>query len=133
MFVVWEARKFAAEKKCVLKMRSESSPTQEASRMLKMSMPRMALTSQAHTVKGIRGSVIPFARKSIAVTEKIIALQRAAARKRPTLTIQIVIPCCGPVKKAAVMPKSETTLTQNEQRFRTGKAISRAPICNGRR
>ena len=46
----------------------------------------MALTSQAHTVKGIRGRVIPFARKSIAVTIWRADRRRPAAARRAAET-----------------------------------------------
>lgn len=39
----------------------------------------------------------------------------------------------GMDKKAAVMPASEATVAQNENRFMSGNAISRAPICRGKK
>ena len=60
-----------------------------------MSMPRIALINHAHTVSGRRGSVIPFARRSIVVTAKLSALQRAAAQKTDTLATQSMIPVCS--------------------------------------
>src|SRR6266478_9457114 len=120
-------------KKCVLKRRSDSRQTHAASRMLKISKPRMALMNQAQTVSGSRGRVIPRARKSMVVTLKLSALRRDAAQKIATLTIHSVMADCGEIKNVAVKPKSEATVAQNESRFSVGKAISRAPICSGRK
>src|SRR6266478_3029938 len=125
--------KFSKGKKCVLKRRSESRQTQAASRMLKISMPRMALMNQAQTVSGNRGRVIPGARKSIVVTLKLSALRRDAAQKMATLTIQSVMAGRGGMKNVEVRPRSEATVAQNARRFSVGKAISRAPICSGRK
>src|SRR6266849_4394003 len=120
-------------KKRALKSRSESRQTQAARRMLKISMPRMALMNQAQTVSGNRGRVIAGARRSMAVTLKLSALRSDAAQKMATLTIQSVIPDGGEIKNVAVMPKSEATVSQNAKRFSVGNAISRAPICSGRK
>src|SRR6266851_3816623 len=125
--------KFSTGKKCVLKRRSESKQTQAARRMLKINMPRMALMNQAQTVKGSRGRVMPWARKSMVVTPKLSALRREAAQKMATLKIQRVIPERGEIKNAPVMPRNEATVAQNARRLRVGKAISRAPICSGRK
>src|SRR6266446_815509 len=125
--------KFSKGKKCALKRRSESRQTQAASRILKISMPRMALMNQAQTVKGRRGRVMPWARRSMVVTLKLSALRRDAAQKMATLTIQSVMADCGEIKNVAVKPKSEATVAQNASRFSVGKAISRAPICSGRK
>src|SRR6266851_3066826 len=125
--------KFITGKKCVLKRRSDSKQTHAARRMLKISIPRMALMNQAHTVKGSRGRVIPLARKSMVVTLKFSALRREAAQKMATLTIQSVIPGWGELKNAPVMPANEATVAQNARRFSVGKAISRAPIWSGRK
>src|SRR5437879_3393806 len=125
--------KFSWGKKCVLKRRSESKQTQAASRILKINAPRIALLNQAQTVSGSRGSVMPGARRSIVVTLKLSALRREAAQKMATLTIQSVMADCGERKNVAVMPKSEATVSQNARRFSVGKAISRAPICSGRK
>src|SRR2546429_4312006 len=101
--------------------------------MLKINMPRMALRNHAHTVTGIRGSDIPLARRSMVVTLKLSALRRDAAQKMATLTIQSVIPDWGEIKNAPVRPANEATVAQNARRFSVGKAISRAPICSGRK
>src|SRR5260370_33363382 len=100
-------RKFRIGKKCVLKRRSESRQTQAASRMLKISIPRMALMNQAQTVNGSRGRVIPWARRSIVVTLKLSALRRDAAQKMATLTIQSVIPDWSEIEHAPVMLTNE--------------------------
>src|SRR6266478_3424349 len=110
--------KFSEEKKCVLKRRSESRQAQAARRMLKINM---------------RGSDIPLARRSMVVTLKLSALRRDAAQKMATLTIQSVIPDWGEIKNAPVRPTNEATVAQNARRFSVGKAISRAPICSGRK
>ncbi len=83
--------KLSSEKKCVPNSRSDSKQTQAANRMLKISMPRMALMNHAHTVNGSRGSVIPWPRRSIVVTLKLSALRSDAAQKIDTLTIQSVM------------------------------------------
>ena len=113
--------------------RSESKQTQAARRMLKISMPRMALMNHAQTVSGSRGRVMPCARKSMVVTLKLSALQSDAAQKMATLTIHSVMAGCEGIKNVVVSPKSEATVAQNARRFSVGKAISRAPICSGRK
>src|ERR1700730_10632302 len=125
--------KFSEGKKCVLKRRSESRQAQAARRMLKINMPRMALMTQAQTVNGSRGRVMPLARRSMVVTLKLSALRRDAAQKIATLTIHSVIADWGGIKIAAVMPTNDATVAQNARRFSVGKAISRAPICSGRK
>src|SRR6266446_1189618 len=129
----WVETKFTTGKKCVPIRRSESKQTQAARRMLKISAPRMALMNQAQTVNGRRGRVMPWARRSIVVTLKLSALRRDAAQKMATLTIQSVMAGWGEKKNVVVMPKSETAVSQNARRFSSGKAISRAPICRGRK
>src|SRR5882724_3044865 len=79
--------KLSSEKKCVPNSRSDSKQTQAANRMLKISMPRMALMNHAHTVNGSRGRVIPWPRRSIVVTLKLSALRSDAPQKIDTLTI----------------------------------------------
>jgi hypothetical protein len=96
--------------------------------MLKISPPRIVLMNQAQTVKGKRGRVMPWARRSITVMVKMRALSRDAAQKMPTLTIQRVMAGWGGKKNVAVRPKSEATVSQNAKRFSAGKAISRAPM-----
>src|SRR5258708_27034977 len=120
-------------KKCVFKRRSESKQTQAASRMLKINAPRMALMNQAQTVSGRRGRVMPRARRSMVVTLKLSALSRDAAQKIATLTIQSVMAGRGGMKNVEVKPRSEATVAQKAKRFSVGKAISRAPICSGRK
>jgi hypothetical protein len=129
----WSAMKFSIGKKCVLRRRSESKQTQAARRMLKISMPKMALRNQAQTVKGRRGSVMPWARRSMVVTLKLSALQSDAAQKMATLTIHSVMAACAEMKNVVVKPTSEATVAQSARRFSVGKAISRAPICSGRK
>src|SRR6266849_8737178 len=107
-------------KKCVLISRSESKHTQAASRMLKISMPSMALMNHAQTVSGSRGRVIPRPRRSMVVTLKLSALRRDAAQKIATLTIHGVMADCGEIKNVAVKPKSEATVAQNASRFSVG-------------
>src|SRR5216683_8413776 len=118
-------------KNCVLRSRSESRQTHAARRMLKINKPRMALMNQAQTVRGSRGRVMPWARRSMVVTLKLSALSSDAAQKMATLTIQSVMADWEEIKNVAVKPKSEATVAQNASRFSVGKAISRAPICSG--
>src|SRR5713226_8976006 len=120
--------KFSMGKKRVLKRRSESKQTQAARRMLKINIPRMALMNQAQTVKGSRGRVMPWVRRSMVVTLKLSALRRDAAQKMATLTIQSVMPDCGKRKNVVVRPTSEATVAHNARRFSVGKAISRADL-----
>src|SRR3984893_13530029 len=115
--------KFSEGKKCVLKRRSESRQAQAARRMLKINMPRMALMSQAQTVNGSRGRVMPLARRSMVVRRKLSGLRRDAAQKMATLTIQSVIPDWVVIKNAPVMPTNEATVAQNARRFSVGRAI----------
>ena len=89
--------------------------------------------NQAHTVKGSRGSVMPLTRRSMVVTLKLSALRRDAAQKRATPTIQSAIPDCGEIKNAPVRPTNEAIVTHKARRFSAGKAISRAPICSGKK
>jgi len=89
----------------------------------------MALMNQAHTVNGSRGSVIPWARRSMVVTLKLSALHRDAAQKignadDPERDIGV-----REIKNAPVRPTNEATVAQKASRFSVGKAISRAPIC----
>src|SRR6267378_7586456 len=63
----------ATPKKCVPANRSESSNTLDASKMLKISKLKIAVTNHAHTVIGNRGSVMPRARCSITLTLKFSA------------------------------------------------------------
>ncbi len=76
---------------------------------------------------------MPGARRSIVVTLKLSAFKRDATQKMATLTIQSVMAGRGGMKKVEVRPSSEATVAQNAKRFRVGKAISRAPICSGRK
>ena len=78
-----------------LSSRSERRKTQAARRMLKINMPRMALMNQAQTVTGMRGSVMPLARRSSVVTVKLIEVSSAAKQKSATLAVQIVKPAPG--------------------------------------
>src|SRR5215472_9504890 len=99
MFAGSAARNFAKEKNCEPKTRSERRQTQTVRRMLKTNRPRIALMNQAHTVSGSRGSVIPFARRSMVVTAKFSALPAHAAQNAATLALHSVIPACGAIKK----------------------------------
>src|SRR2546430_9189619 len=44
------------------------------------------------------------------------------SQKTDTLTIQRVIPACGAIKNALVMPNSETTVVHKEKRLRDRKS-----------
>src|SRR5882724_12734442 len=79
--------KLSSEKKCVPNSQSDSKQTQAANRMLKISMPRMALMNHAHTVNGSRGRVIPWPRRSIVVTLKLSALRSDAPQKIVSVSI----------------------------------------------
>ena len=98
-----------------------------------MSMLRMAFTNQAHAVTGIRGKVMPVVRSEIVVTQKFRALRRAASEKIAALMSHRSIPSLSGRKNEAVMPARDATVSQSERQFNTGKAISSAPICRGRR
>src|SRR5208283_641578 len=127
------ARKDAVLKKFEPSKRSERTAAHPASRTLKISMLRMALMNQAHTVTGMRGRVIPFARISIVVVVKFKELNNAAREKTAALASHRLIPLFNGKKKEVAIPNREPTVIQNESKFSEGKAISSAPICNGRR
>src|SRR5260370_39728491 len=101
-------------KKCVPKRRSESRQTQAARRMLKINKPRMALMNQAQTVSGNRGSVMPGARRSEAVTLKLSALRRDAAQKMATLTIHSGMAGCVAMKNVAVIAETRSIVHQKQ-------------------
>src|SRR5260370_21796034 len=109
--------KFSMGKKCVPIRRSESRQTQAARRMLKINAPRMALMNQAQTVKGRRGRVKPWARRSITVTLKLSALSRDAVQKMAKLTIQNAMPECGERLIAVVRPNADATVAQRARRL----------------
>src|SRR5271155_560002 len=88
-------RKASGEKNCELRRRSDSRKTQAARRMLKINTLRMALMNQAQTVRGMRGKVMPLARKSSVVTVKLSAVSSAARQKSATLAVQNVSPAAG--------------------------------------
>ena len=67
--------------------------------MLKINMLRMALMNQAQTVSGMRGRVMPLARRSSVVTMKLSEVSSAAKQKSATLAVQIVKPALGSNKK----------------------------------
>src|SRR5271157_4748058 len=127
------ARKEAVLKKFDPSSRSERTAAHPASKTLKISMLRSALTNHAHTVTGMRGKVMPFARIAIVVIAKFSALNNAASEKRAALASHRLIPSVNGKKKDAVIPTNEPTVIQNESRFSEGNAISSAPICKGRR
>ena len=101
--------------------------------MLKINVLRIPLMNQAQTVSGSRGRVMPRARRSMVVTLKLMPLQREAREKSATLAVQRVMPVSGAARNAMVRPMSEAAVAQKESRFSLGKAISRAPICSGRK
>jgi hypothetical protein len=67
------------------------------------------------------------------VTLKLTPLEREARENSATLAIQIVMPVSGATRNAIVRPRSEAAVAQKASRFSLGKAISRAPICSGRK
>ena len=99
--------------------------------MLKISKLKIALINHAHTVRGIRGSVMPVVREWITVTQKFSAVRRAAPQNSATLAIHKTTPVAGGRKNAAVIPTSEATVAQNPNELNEGNARSRAPICTG--
>src|ERR1700676_3809973 len=100
---------------------------------LKINRLRMALISQAQTVMGRRGRVRPGARSSMVVMVKFNALKRAEREKIAALMSQMFSPVLAGRKTEAVMPRKETKVSHKENRLRDGKAISEAPICEGRK
>src|SRR5689334_18669644 len=101
--------------------------------MLKINMLRMALMNQAQTVSGMRGRVMPLARRSRTLTAKLIDVRSAARQKRETLAVQRVNPALTEMKKDTVIPRNESAVVQNEIRLSRGNATSQAPICAGRK
>src|SRR5258708_34207268 len=123
----------SAAKKCLPTNQSERSNAQAARRMLKISEPKIAVRNHAHAGRGMRGRVIPFVRRSMAVTLKFNALNSDATQKSDTLTTHNFKPDSAGRKNAVVIPSSEATVAQNDSRFSVGNAISRAPICSGKK
>src|SRR5271165_649500 len=122
-----------ARKKSVPSKPSASTSAQAASKILKIRMLKMALMNHAHTVTGKRGSVMPFARRSIAVTLKLMATSRDARQNIATLATHNLTPCPGAKKNDAVIPATAATVNHNAAKFSFGNAVSRAPICSGSR
>jgi hypothetical protein len=89
--------------------------------------------NQAHTVIGIRGRVIPSVRRSIVVVTKLNELCSAANEKMEALMSHKLIPEFNGRKNEPVIPSKEANAIQKENRLSDGKAISRAPICSGKR
>jgi hypothetical protein len=101
--------------------------------MLKMSKLRIALMNQAQTVMGMFGRVIPSVRSCKVVVVKLTALSRAESAKIDALTSQRLMPAAVATNEDVMIPSQEATIIQKERRLSEGKAISRAPICSGRR
>src|SRR5690242_9607003 len=114
-----------------------------------------ALVNHAQQVSGIRSGVIPGARIFNTVVMKLIEPSNEATQKMAMLNSQSTtpVPCPGPLisptalsggyivhpaigpmtfgaatKKAANSTNSATKVSQNDSMFKTGNAISRAPI-----
>src|SRR6516162_8554369 len=138
-------------KKLVPRLRSISSRIPAESRTPNASSPRIAVTNHAQHVSGMRIKVMPFARMSRVVVMKfsapinapmqkiaILIIQRSAPRPSPGPAdgsalsgAYPVQPCSGapPVtKKAATRTMNPRNVVQNESMFRTGNAMSDAPI-----
>ncbi len=123
----------AREKNACRSNHRESSSAQAASKMLKISMLRMALMNHAQTVTGNRVSVIPLARRSITVTLKLMATSSEPRQNIATLTSHNFIPSAGARKNAPVIPAKDPMVIQKAAKLRFGKAVSVAPICKGRK
>src|ERR1700722_17157135 len=120
-------------KKCVAPNRSERKSALAASSMEKMRRLKTALMNQAQTVIGIRGKVMPFVRRSMVVTTKLRAFNVAATQNTRTEASHSVRPVSGAQKKAATIPTTAETGSQNPRRVSRGNAISLAPICVGKK
>ena len=83
-------------KKLVPADRSISNKMPAANNTPKASRPRMAVTNQDHTVRGIRMRVIPSVRMSMVVVMKFKAPSKAATQKMAMLTIHKVWPVPNP-------------------------------------
>src|SRR5215467_13322356 len=117
----------------------------------KASRPRIAVMNHDQQVRGIRISVMPLARRSSVVVMKFSAPISEAIQKIAMLVIHKsapsaspgpadgtalsggypVQPCSGApqdTKKAARITMNPTNVVQNDNMFRTGNAISGAPI-----
>ena len=86
----------AGRKKLVPAERSSSNSTPPASNTPNASRIEIAVTNHAHTVSGMRISVIPGARKSIVVAMKFTAPRSDATQKIKMLTIHSVCPIPSP-------------------------------------
>ena len=132
--------------------RSSNSKIPPAKSTLNASRLRIAVTSQAHTVSGMRHSVMPGARRSTVVAIKFSEPSGDAAEKIRMPASQSVwpMPSPGPVispmplsggyavqplmgappgtAKAASTQKNAISVSQNDSILRRGNAISGAPI-----
>src|SRR5580692_6487186 len=139
-------------KKLVPASRSSKSRMHAARSTPNASSPRIAVTNQVQQVSGSRPSVMPLVRRSISVVMKLSAPISDAPQKIANPIIHSVSPppCPGPTispsalsggyevqppigappetKNAQIMTMSETNVVQNESMFRTGNAMSAAPI-----
>src|SRR5882724_10709769 len=154
--VNWPFNVTNGTKKLVPRLRSISSRIPAESSTPNASSPRIAVMNHDHTVSGMRIIDMPLARRSSVVVMKFNAPISDAAQKIAMLVIHRsapnpspgpvdwtalnggypVHPCRGapPVtKKAAIMIMNATKVVQNESMFRTGNAISGAPIWIGRK
>src|SRR5436190_14937975 len=126
-----------------------------AIKTLNESSVRMAVTNQAHTVRGSRISNMPLVRERRVVTMKFKAPSKDDTQKIRMLTIQRSIPKPSPgglgmalsavycdqpemgappvTKKAETITKKESAVPQNESMLSRGKHISRAPIWSGKK
>src|SRR5579864_2920313 len=138
-------------KKLVPRLRSSSSKIPAESSTPNASNPRIAVMNHDHTVNGIRIMVMPLARMSSVVVRKFNAPINDATQKIAMLVIHRsapnpspgpadgsalsgaypVQPCSGAppdTKNAARMTMNPTNVVQNDSMFRTGNAMSGAPI-----
>src|SRR2546423_5544978 len=147
-------------KKCVPMRWSDNSRMPAASKTGKDSSAMPAEVNHAQQVSGNRQGVIPGARILNTVVMKLIEPSSDATQKIKMLDSQSTtpVPCPGPVispsalnggyivhpaigpmtfgaetKKAASSTSNDTKVSQNDSMLSTGKAISRAPICRGKK
>src|ERR1039458_8253107 len=121
-------------KKLVPATLSSNSSAQAASNTPNASKPRIAVRNHAQHVSGMRINERPGARRSISVVMKFNApISEAGSTILPSAesgvyAVQPEIGAPSSTKNAQTITTSDTNVVQNDSMFRTGKAISAAPI-----
>src|ERR1700676_172146 len=149
--VSWPLTVTNGTKKLVPTLRSNSSNIPAESSTPNASKPRIAVINQAQQVSGMRIMVMPLARISSVVVIKLSALINAPMQKSAMLITHKSAPspspgpaegsalsggdpgqpCSAappPTKTPATTTVYPTNVIQNDSMFRTGKAMSAAPI-----